>query len=112
MKDLLREVRELEDARDHAAEVAEGYRDDPDCECAEDHRRLAGWLNELLEIKKARLSLEVFLEQGYVLEPDRTEDDSLPMRCLRCGSAHGLTDQENGKLMCPSCGFVAKEDSV
>ena len=88
--------------------MADSYGDTvPDCDCAMEHRQLAGWLDELLEIKKARLSVEVFMQQGYDIEPEESE---LPLACPHCGSKSGLVDR-GGRLTCPACGRVGKEQS-
>ena len=107
MKDLLQEATALREAAEHAQKVADSYNDtEPDCDCAVEHRKLAGWLAELLEIKKARLSLEVFLEQGYDLLPDEPEaSDDTPIPCFRCGGVEGLQEQ-GGSLVCLSCGAI------
>lgn len=112
MKDLLREVKELEAAIEHATQVADSYNDtEPDCNCAQEHRQLAHWLTELLEIKNARLSAEVFMNQhpAYLLDPDPelVQSDIEIGGCQTCGWTGGL-QEAFGRLKCPNCGRLSE----
>ena len=105
MKDLIEEIKELEAAIEHSEQVADSYKDTtPDCDCALEHLQLAVWLTELLEIKKARLSVEVFFHQEYDLCPDPEPEELEPNQCFRCKES---TLVERGqKLICGKCGAV------
>ena len=102
MKDLLREVKELEAAIEHANKVADSYNDTaPDCDCAKEHRQLAEWLTELCEIKQARIAAEVLqVKEEPNVDYGILEDDDT---CPTCGWAGGL-QEEAGALKCPNCG--------
>lgn len=101
MRDLFEEVKELEVAIEHADEVA----GDCDDACAVEHRQLSRWLTELLEIKKARLSLEVFFHQEYNFVPDEEEEAILEDGvCHRCRQ-RAMVDR-GAKMICSNCGAV------
>ena len=107
MKDLLQEVKELEEVIDHHTKVGESYQDTaPDCESAIEAFQLAVWLTELLEIKKARLSVEVFFHQEYDLEPDPEDDEEelTESQCPRCRQEAFV--ERGPKLICSNCGNV------
>jgi hypothetical protein len=98
-KDLLEEVRELELAIEGSTSS-----------------QVASWLVELLKIKKARLSVEVFfgLEFEGVDELDEPEtevetineaEDWQYAHCARCGKEEVFYD---GSLRCLSCGWVGQ----
>ena len=68
--DLFQEIRELEAA-------AEQY--------AEDDQNVSQWLSELLEIKKSRIALEVFMVDG--------KPEVVLYTCLECGSKEPGSDE-------------------
>lgn len=99
MKDLLEEVRELEKSVALAKESA------GDCAMqtmVDQFNRMGAFLEELLEIKKARLSVEVFMDQEYNLVPD--EETLGEEVCHRCGK-RTMTDR-GPKMICSNCGAV------
>lgn len=106
MTDLFEEVKELESAMEHSRKISESYKDtEQNCASAVEHRRLAGWLEELLEIKKARLSLEVFFHQQYNFMPDDEEEAILEDAvCFRCKERAMMPRGE--KMICSNCGAV------
>jgi hypothetical protein len=88
MRDLLQEVRELEEAVK-----------------AQEDERLRDWLRELLDIKKARLSVEVFLTQDFSLEPEPEIEEETRNLCPRCRSDNIWEAVPQGH-QCRSCGWV------
>jgi len=66
----------IEEAIKHSREVADSYNNtNPDCSCAAEHRQLATWLEELVELRKKvvvdkehdPVKNETFLPGDYVL---------------------------------------------
>lgn len=105
MRDLFSEVRELEEAIVHADEVSCVA----ESECAVEHRRLSAWLTELLEIKKARLSLEVFFHQEYDLLPD---EKNFNEEC-ECGRCRKMAMVDVGEMMtCSNCGALRRKNET
>jgi len=118
MKDLLQEVQELEKLIAREQRTVDVHRksdavDEDGCFWSERRVRLDSveklieWLTELLEIKKARLSVEVFMQQDYDLEPDESEpEEDAGMKCGRCG--HGPLEERGSRIVCLNCGCSAK----
>ena len=115
MKDLLQEVKELEKRIAGEQRTVDVYSKSETLDedgrfwseryiSLESVEQLVGWLTELLEIKKARLSVEVFMQQEYDMEPDPEEEPEEPdtgVPCSRCG---GELREKNGQFVCDGCG--------
>lgn len=109
MPNLLKELKELEAAIEHANQISCS---NTVSDCAKEHFQLAGWLQELLDIKNARLITEVYNNQEPV--PEMIEEiwsgdsDELPSPCFRCSSQAGV-EERDCRMVCSSCGATQRE---
>lgn len=105
---LTEEIREIEEAAEHAREVAEDARNDGNDECASEHGKLFRWLSELLQLKRAYLAAETFNSEEWTVSPDISEDEETEEDeennavCPRCGNS-GFVERQDG-VYCSNCG--------